>query len=106
MKIGICDDEKEIRAMLRDKVQSHYPKAEILLYASGEELLAGELPDILLLDIQMQGKSGIETAKELRRMGGQVIIIFVTAIEDYVFHIIHWVMMNYCIRLIMREREN
>lgn len=85
MKIGICDDEKEIRAMLRDKVQSLYPKADIILYASGEELLVGELPDILLLDIQMKGKSGIETAKELRRMGGQVIIIFVTAIEDYVF---------------------
>ena len=59
MKIGICDDEKEIRAMLRDKVQSLYPKADILLYSSGEEVLAGELPDILLLDIQMQGKAGL-----------------------------------------------
>ena len=85
MKIGICDDEKEIREMLKDKVQSLYPKADILLYASGEELLSGELPDILLLDIQMQGKSGIETAVELRLMDKQLIIIFVTAIEDYVF---------------------
>ena len=85
MKIGICDDEKEIREMLRDKVQSLYPKADILLYSSGEELLAGELPDILLLDIQMQGKSGIETAEELRLTDGHLIIIFVTAIEDYVF---------------------
>ena len=85
MKIGICDDEKEIREMLGCKVHSICPKADILLYASGEEVLAGELPDILLLDIQMQGKSGIETAKELRRMSGQIIIIFVTAIEDYVF---------------------
>ena len=85
MKIGICDDEKEIREMLRDKVQSLYPKADILLYASGEELLAGELPDILLLDIQMQGKSGIETAEELRLIDRYLIIIFVTAIEDCVF---------------------
>ena len=85
MKIGICDDEKEIREMLQDKVHSLYPKADILLYASGEELLAGELPDILLLDIQMQGKSGIETAKELRLADRHLIIIFVTAIEDYVF---------------------
>ena len=85
MKIGICDDEKEIREMLQDKVQNLYPKADILLYASGEELLAGELPDILLLDIQMQGKSGIETAEELRLTDEQLIIIFVTAMEDYVF---------------------
>ena len=85
MKIGICDDDKEIREMLQDKVHSLYPKADIKLYASGEELLAGELPDILLLDIQMQGKNGIETAKELRQTDRHLIIIFVTAIEDYVF---------------------
>ena len=85
MRIGICDDEKEIREMLQDKVRSLYPKADILLYASGEELLVGEFPDILLLDIQMQGKSGMETAKELRLTDRHIIIIFVTAIEDYVF---------------------
>lgn len=85
MKIGICDDEKATREMLRDKVKKLYPQADILLYTSGEELLAGELPDILLLDIQMQGKSGIITAEELRLMDRQLIIIFVTAIEDYVF---------------------
>ena len=71
--------------MLWDKVQSLYPKADILLYASGEALLVGELPDILLLDIQMQGKSGIATAEELRLIDRHLIIIFVTAIEDYVF---------------------
>ncbi len=85
MKIGICDDEKATREMLKDKVKKLYPQADILLYTSGEELLAGELPDILLLDIQMQGKSGIEAAEELRLTGRQLIIIFVTAIEDYVF---------------------
>ena len=85
MKIGICDDEKEIREMLQDQVRSLYPIADIKLYASGEELLAEELPDILLLDIQMRGKSGIEAAKELRLTDRHLIIIFVTAIEDYVF---------------------
>jgi len=85
MKIGICDDEKETREMLRDKVKKLYPKADILLYTSGEELLEGELPDILLLDIQMQGKSGMTTAEELRLMNRKLIIIFVTALEDYVF---------------------
>ncbi len=85
MKIGICDDEKAAREMLKDKVKKLYPQADILLYTSGEELLAGELPDILLLDIQMQGKSGITTAQELRLTERQLIIIFVTAIEDYVF---------------------
>ncbi len=85
MKIGICDDEKATREMLKGKVKKLYPQADILLYTSGEQLLAGELPDILLLDIQMQGKNGIEAAEELRLTDRQLIIIFVTAIEDYVF---------------------
>lgn len=85
VKIGICDDEKETREMLSDKVIHLYPQSEILFYTSGEELLTGELPDILLLDIQMPEESGIETAEKLRLMGSQLIIIFVTAIEDYVF---------------------
>lgn len=85
MKIGICDDEKAARDMLREKAHKLYPHADILLYASGEELLSGKLPDILFLDIQMQGKNGIETAKELRLTGRPLIIIFVTAIEDCVF---------------------
>lgn len=85
MKIGICDDEKEIRELLGSKAQKLYPTAEIFFYASGEELLAGTIPDILLLDIQMQGKGGMETARELRKSNNKVIIIFVTVVKEYVF---------------------
>ena len=98
MRIGICDDEKEIRELIEDKVRKLYPQSDILLYTSGEELLAGKLPDILLLDIQMQGQSGIETAKELRLIDKQLIIIFVTAIEDYVFQAFDVDALNYLVK--------
>ena len=104
MKIGICDDEKDIREMLRDKVRSLYPDSAILMYTSGEELLAGELPDVLLLDIQMQGKSGIETAEELRRIDRQLIIIFVTAIEDYVFQAFDVAAFHYLVKPFSDEK--
>ena len=104
MKIGICDDEKDIREMLRDKVRSLYPDSVILMYTSGEELLAGELPDVLLLDIQMQGKSGIETAEELRRRDRQLIIIFVTAIEDYVFQAFDVAAFHYLVKPFSDEK--
>ena len=86
MQIAVCDDEKEIRDMFAEKIERLYPEADLLLYQSGEELLlsAGE-PDILLLDIQMPGKNGMETAKELRRKNQKSIIIFVTALDDFVF---------------------
>ncbi len=86
MQIAVCDDEKEIRDLFAQKIRKLYPGAGLLLYESGEELLlSDEEPDILLLDIQMPGKNGMETAKELRRKNKQVIIIFVTALDDFVF---------------------
>ena len=86
MQIAVCDDEKVIRDMFAEKIARLYPEAELLLYRSGEELLlSGKDPDILLLDIQMPGKNGMETAKELRRKNKNAIIIFVTALDDFVF---------------------
>lgn len=86
MQIAICDDEREIRELLRDKVQKAYPEAEIYAYETGENFLAaGRHPDILFLDIQMQGRDGMETAREFRKNNKGAILIFVTAMEEYVF---------------------
>ena len=86
MQIAVCDDEKEIRDMFAEKIGQLYPKADLPLYQSGEELLLSDNePDILLLDIKMPGKNGMETARELRKKNKMTIIIFVTALDDFVF---------------------
>ena len=86
MRIAICDDEKNIRELIGSKVTAQYPEAEIIFYQSGEEvLLSDKHIDILFLDIQMPGRNGVETARELRKKGNKVILIFVTAVEEYVF---------------------
>ena len=86
MQIAICDDEKNIRELLKNKIVKQYPDADIISFSSGEELLLSENHiDILFLDIQMTGKNGMETARELRKKNKKVILIFVTAIEEYVF---------------------
>lgn len=85
MNIAICDDEKEIRELLGNKIRICYPDAVLTYYASGEELLADEAPDIVLLDIQMSGMNGMETAKELRKRGSKTMIVFITAVASYVF---------------------
>lgn len=86
VQIGVCDDQKEIREMIADKIKKLYPAETIRSYQSGQEVLnAVPLPDILFLDIQMPEPDGLETARMLRELSRQMIIIFVTVTEDYVF---------------------
>ena len=87
MRIAICDDEKRICAILAEKVGKICPDAETITYASGKELLnAGELPDILLLDIRMPEISGMDVAKILRDRDWRKPLIFITGEEDQVFN--------------------
>ena len=47
VQIGVCDDQKEIRELIMDKVREFYPAGDVIPYASGREVLdAMRLPDI------------------------------------------------------------
>lgn len=86
LEIAICDDEKiiqeQVRAWIVQECQGISPK----LYGTGDSLLASRTKfDIIFLDIQMDGTNGIETAKILRERDGEVILIFITGIREYVF---------------------
>lgn len=86
MQIAICDDEVFMVQILEEKIKKLLPDAVIDKYLSGDELIAsGSKPDILFLDIQMPGMDGMETAKMLRQDNEDMILIFVTAAEEYVF---------------------
>lgn len=99
MRIAICDDEKNIRELIANKVAKQYPDAEIFFFQSGEELLLSEeCIDILFLDIQMFGIDGMETARELRKKDKKVILIFVTAVEEYVFQAFDVGAFNYIVK--------
>lgn len=99
MQIAICDDEKNIRELIGNKVEKQYPEANIVFFQSGEELLlSDEHIDILFLDIQMSGRNGMETARELRKKDKDVILIFVTAVEEYVFQAFDVGAFNYIVK--------
>lgn len=92
MRIAICDDEKQIRSNIIDLIKPHFSNnndREIYEFYCGEELLndynSGKRFDILFLDVEMQEKNGIETAKEIRKTDDNIIIIFITSHIDYVF---------------------
>lgn len=86
MDIAVVDDEKAIREHICSLIEKQRPKSRVESYAAGEELLAsGKRFDIVFLDIQMDGMSGIETAGRLREMQTEAVLIFITASREYVF---------------------
>ena len=91
IRIGICDDiVEDIRkqkAMIEGIAKRHGINVDICVYEEGEELLQdiqmyGHM-DILFLDIEMEGKNGIETARIIRETDYQTILIFISAYDKY-----------------------
>jgi RNA polymerase sigma factor (sigma-70 family) len=78
IRVIIADDHAVVRQGIRTVLED-IPGLEVLAEAGdGEEvlgLLAGHQPDLLLLDISMPRKTGLEVAKELRAQGSEVGIL-------------------------------
>ena len=86
MQVAICDDEAETRKLLAERVGKYCPEAEILLLESGGEVLAlCPAPQILLLDIGLPDMDGMEAARAFREKNKDTVLIFITALEEYVF---------------------
>ena len=105
MRIAICDDEVSMVQILEEKIKKLLPDAIIEKYLSGDELIAsGSKPDILFLDIQMPGMDGMETAKMLRQDNEDMILIFVTAAEEYVFQAFDVAAFHYLVKPFSDEK--
>lgn len=84
MKIGICDDQSEERNLLK-KYCHHLGYQNINTYSSGDELLSTpELTslDLVFLDIEMNGISGIEVKKQLEQLSPTTLIVFSTTHQE------------------------
>ena len=83
MKALIIDDERLARKEILRLLEAH-PEVEILGEAANAEeallLIDEKEPDLLFLDIQMPGKSGLELLSELDHAPE---VIFVTAYDEY-----------------------
>lgn len=114
MQIIICDDEKSIQSLLRKKTTRFFAEknipCEILCCGSGEEVLSlakqGKTIDLLFLDIQMPGKNGMEIAKTLRGQHRDLLIIFVTALSEYVYEAFDVDALHYLVKPFDDEKLN
>ena len=89
IRIALVEDEAEVRAQLQGYVQRHTrqygTEFAVMEFADGMELLDDYRPvyDILFLDVEMKHLDGMETARRVRELDKDVIIVFITNMAQY-----------------------
>lgn len=82
LRIGICDDEREAveahAEQIRHIMRQMRMNADIRkCYTENEKF------HIILLDIEMEYMNGIEVARKIRSTDAYVVIIFISAFDQY-----------------------
>lgn len=105
MEIAVADDEKVIREHICGLIKKKAPECSLSAYDTGEKLLAADKSfDIVFLDIHMEGMNGIDTAKKLREKWDDTIIIFITALKEYVFDALDLYAFHYLLKPIDEKK--
>src|SRR5271170_7770304 len=84
-RIAIVDDDAELVEAIKDCLARDTSVRIIGTYSSGEEALdklPSEKPDVVLMDINMQGMGGIECVRCLKRLLPPTHVVMLTVFED------------------------
>ena len=92
MRIAVCDDQLDAGTKCCQGIKAFLAQISdapegVQLYQEAAGLLAdyqaGRRFDVIFLDIEMPGISGLEAAKRLREQDSEVLLIFCTGFPDY-----------------------
>jgi two-component system OmpR family response regulator len=77
----VCDDEDVLRALIRAALGSDYSVVEAHDGDEAVELARSANPDVIVLDMMMPGRSGLDVLREIRADGdvSAVPVIMLTA---------------------------
>jgi len=83
-RILVVDDEDDLRLLYTDELEDEgYDVAGAGTVAEARELLAREPFDLVVLDIQMKGESGLDLLKEIARDKKDLPVVLSTAFSIY-----------------------
>jgi len=80
-RILVVDDEHLIRWSLEQSLKKQ--GYDVITAASGEEalrLVHDEIPELILLDIQLPGMDGLQVLEKVKEVDGEIIVVMVTAL--------------------------
>lgn len=112
-RIALCDDEPAVLETLENmlavycNLHTEY-RFTVEQFRSADELLrritTGKYtPDLLLLDIYMQDRLGTEAAAELRKMGKDCEILFITSSREHALEAFHVNALQYLVKPVSEE---
>ena len=86
IRIMICEDVKDVREGFRYLLNMDGEIKVMDAYTSAEELLQGMArlgpPDIILMDIELPGMSGIEATEKVKTLYPEVSVLILTIFEE------------------------
>lgn len=89
IEIFVCDDDQTITDYLKFFIMKHYhDKIQVLSFNKCMDLVGmiefnERIPDILIMDINLQDGNGIQTVKEIQAQHPGVKVIYLTGIIQY-----------------------
>ena len=113
LKIGLCDDNRECLETLHKELVSsnlNLPNTSIEVFYSGIDLVnqykCGNHFDLLFLDIEMPGLSGIEAGHIIRENDSRVIIVFLTSHSQYISQSLKVEIFDYLVKPLDKNELN
>ena len=88
-RIAIVEDDAAVREQLAGYVQRYTrqygTQFEVTMFTDGVEILEDYRPvyDIIFLDVEMLHLDGMETARRIRELDSDVLLIFITNMAQY-----------------------
>ncbi|MBL9136891.1 MAG: response regulator transcription factor [Verrucomicrobiales bacterium] len=86
IRVAVVEDDPLVRDGLRALINHSPSCACVVAFGSTEEAVASDLitdVDVVLMDIQLPGRSGIECIRELKRRRPGLQIMMLTVLEDH-----------------------
>ena len=90
MRIAICDDDEQELARLLEIIEEYQLNSKENIdcrsFQNSTDFLCGQKGgeyDLILLDASMSGESGVQAARELRELDGNVEIIFISSSPEF-----------------------